>query len=75
MTAGLIGLGLLCVVIVYAIWTGRRLEKGDQEGEKVNAASEANRIREDVRRLSDDALADELRTYQRPVREPGGDQS
>lgn len=75
MTAGLIGLVLLVVVIVYAIWTGRRLEKGDQEGEKVDAASEANRIREDVRRLSDDALADELRQYQRPVRKPGGNQS
>lgn len=68
-------LSLLVAAFVYALWTGRRLQKGRDAERKVDGASEANRIREDVRRLDDDALDSELREYARPVREPGGDQS
>lgn len=74
MTSAAIVLGILAAAFVYALWTGRRLQKGrDAEG-KADAASDANRIREDVRRLDDDALDDELRKYARPLRKPGGDQ-
>jgi hypothetical protein len=57
--------GFALAAVGVALWLAKRLGRADARkdaAEKgVDHAKEANRIRDDVARLSDDELADELR--------------